>query len=86
MKQFYNSFALIEEGRYDREKTAGFHSFDKKNDEDEEIDSDQENKIKNKKEFDEKKIEKLIQTKLDKAMLDPNLANKWLESRRKDKE
>lgn len=36
--------------------------------------------------FDEKKLNEIIQSKLDKAMLDPAIASKWLQTRNKEKE
>lgn len=97
MKQFYNSFALIEEGKFDRSNDQKlYYSFDDKakqqeieeeHDEESEEEEGQKGKKKQKgRKIDENRIDKLIQSKLDKALLDPHVAKKWLDNQNYDKE
>ena len=101
MKQFYNSFALIEEGKYNRDFDQKlYYSFDDKanqqiDEKEEDSDTDERsqkpkkgNKSKNKQKSDQidEKLDKIIKSKLDKALLDPRVAKKWLENQNSDKE
>lgn len=106
MKKFYNSFALIEEGKFDRNGEKLYYSFDDKTtqqieEKNSEIGSDsneseersqkpqtKRKKSRNKQKYfndDENKLEKIIQSKLDKALLDPQIAKKWLKNQNYDK-
>lgn len=84
MRKFYDSFALIEEGHFSRKNgefseiiAENHYSFDES--------ARKPAKTREKSEFDEGKLEKLIETKLDKALLNPKVAKKWLETQKFDK-
>lgn len=106
MRKFYDSFALIEEGKYKRNLEKMHLSYDDKNvvhkieekhnedntsdaeGSDSEENAQRKKKKNNEKElrFDENKIDQLIQSRLDKALLNPKVAKKWLENQKYDKE